>query len=450
MDEDKTSGMSSIILFILLVLIDAVVIFFAYLYLYSNNNLDYSFITNNLPNTIFFSTIFIILSITLIIFLIFTARRRTQVVAGKITEDLLNSRELFLQLFNRGPIPYLLISKDGKIQLPNRAALRLYKATAEQLEDKYFFDLHPEDNIPLAKQLFEFFNRGVPVKDREIQILRNDKTYRWVIISIFPLKDKNMKVSTGLITLVDITERKRIDKAKTEFVSLASHQLRTPLAAVKWNMEMLLSGYVDELSDKLRQRIQKIYDGNERMIEIVNMLLKVSRLELGTLFIKIEEVYIPEISDSVLEDLQSHIQAQEHNLNKQYETGLPTMKIDKGLLRMILQNLLSNAVKYTPKRGKIDLSISREGENIKIIVADNGYGIPKEDHDRMFTKLFRADNIRAYVADGTGLGLYIVKAVVELLGGKISFVSEKNKGATFTVILPIEQQNQNIEKKYLL
>jgi signal transduction histidine kinase len=116
---------------------------------------------------------------------------------------------------------------------------------------------------------------------------------------------------------------------------------------------------------------------------------------------------------------------------------VPMIMLDPKLIRIIFQNLISNAVKYTPSRGKVEVTVKNIGDNLEIVVSDTGYGIPANQQDKVFTKLFRADNIQAMDTEGTGLGLYIIKSVLDESGGKISFVSKENKGTTFTVVLPM-------------
>ena len=243
----------------------------------------------------------------------------------------------------------------------------------------------------------------------------------------------------------DITHEKEIDKAKTEFVSLASHQLRTPLSAINWYTEMLLAGDAGKITKEQKQYLEEVYHSNKRMVELVNSLLNVSRIDLGTFAIAPESVDIIEVSKSVLMELTPMIKNKNMKIEENYEAKFPKINVDQKLIRIIFQNLLSNAVKYTPDKGKISVTVAKEGENALIRVQDTGYGIPRKDQPRIFEKLFRADNIREKETDGTGLGLYVVKSILEQSGGKISFESpalsgvkgEENKGTTFFVTIPL-------------
>ena len=235
----------------------------------------------------------------------------------------------------------------------------------------------------------------------------------------------------------DVTHEMEIDQAKTEFVSLASHQLRTPLSSINWYAEMLLAGDAGELNDNQKQYLQEIYNGNQRMVELVNALLNVSRLELGTFIVEPEPTVIQKIADEVLGELKQQVAQKNLRLTKLYDDALGSINVDPKLVRVIVQNLVSNAVKYTPENGKVTVKIAKLKESALIQVTDTGLGIPKKQQKNIFTKLFRADNVKQSDTVGTGLGLYIVKAILDAAGGDVSFQSEEGRGTTFSVKIPL-------------
>ncbi len=241
----------------------------------------------------------------------------------------------------------------------------------------------------------------------------------------------------------NLAEMKEIDKAKTEFVSLASHQLRTPLTSISWFTEMLLGHEVGELNAKQRDYLREVYTQNRRMIGLVDDLLNSSRIDMGTLAIEPKPTDLADVCESVIKELDPLIRERKMNVEKKYEQGMPSVEVDPELVRIVFQNLLSNAVKYTPAEGKVSVAISCSGRSVAIEIADNGYGIPKKQQSKIFTKMFRADNIRDKETDGTGLGLYIVKAIVKESGGKIEFESEENVGTTFSVYLPLKAKKKS-------
>ncbi len=248
----------------------------------------------------------------------------------------------------------------------------------------------------------------------------------------------------------DITKEEEVDRSKSEFVSLASHQLRTPLSAINWYAEMLLGGDAGVLTDKQKDYTSEIYASSRRMAELVGALLNVSRIELGTFAIEPKPTDIRDIADSVIKELEPKISAKNQAIVYNYSEDVPDLiNIDPNLTRMILQNLISNSVKYTPDGGRISIAISKTENDVVVRVADNGYGIPLNQQGRVFEKFFRADNIIPVETDGTGLGLYIVKEVVEKSGGKIGFESEENVGTTFVVSIPISGMKQKLGTRSL-
>jgi signal transduction histidine kinase len=245
----------------------------------------------------------------------------------------------------------------------------------------------------------------------------------------------------------DIAHVREIDQAKTEFVSLASHQLRTPLTSVSWFTEMLLNKEVGGLNEKQKEYLSEIYIGNRRMIDLVDDILNTSRIDMGTLAVDPKIISLPEIAESVLEELAPLINSKELRVVKNYEDGLPKINADPEHMRIVMQNLISNSMKYTPPKGLMEVSLGRDGDGVLIKIKDSGYGIPKEQQAKIFTKMFRADNIRTRDTEGTGLGLYIARAIVRQSGGKIWFESKENKGTTFYVSFPLRKNYVKKGKK---
>jgi PAS domain S-box-containing protein len=234
----------------------------------------------------------------------------------------------------------------------------------------------------------------------------------------------------------DIYREKEIDKSKTEFVSLASHQLRTPLSTISWYAEMLLAGDAGKITKEQARYIDEIYRSNQRMTELVGSLLNVSRIELGTFSVDPEPTDLVKLAQDTVKDLEPQIFARRQNFQEQYEPNIPLVNVDPKLMRMVIENLASNAIKYTPEMGNVTLYIKHDTDSTHIIVKDSGLGIPLRQQDKIFSKLFRADNVKTHDTEGTGLGLYLVKSIVDYSGGKIWFKSKENKGTTFHVSIP--------------
>ncbi len=266
--------------------------------------------------------------------------------------------------------------------------------------------------------------------------VRKDKVDLAVYISAMPIILNNDTIG-AIEVFRDITQEKEIDKVKSEFVFLASHQLRTPLSTINWYVEMLLSGDAGVINEEQKNYLKEVYDGNHRMVEMVNDLLNVSRLDLGTLAVQPVLVNLPDIVEEVIKENEPAIENKKLQINKQFAKDFPNVTTDIKMVRMLLQNLITNAVKYTPNGGSVDIILDLKGKEYLLTVIDTGYGIPKSAQDRIFTKLFRAENVMEKEISGTGLGLYMVKSIVEQLGGKIWFESQENKGTKFFVSMPV-------------
>lgn len=253
------------------------------------------------------------------------------------------------------------------------------------------------------------------------------------------LRDSRGNIMGAIETIRDITKEKEIDKEKTEFVSLASHQLRTPITAISWYSEMLFKEEVGTLNEKQKKYLSEIRNGNNRMINLVDTLLTVSKIELGKFLPKLKKISLNEILEDILKELSIKISARNVQIKRNYAQNLNQIESDPILLRIVLQNIISNAVEYVPqKKGivQIKTSINKNNSSFNVEIKDNGCGIPQKAQPKLFRKFFRADNARVIKTDGSGLGLYITKSITEMLKGNISFRSEENKGTTFLVNIP--------------
>lgn len=353
------------------------------------------------------------------------------------TKGMLRSLEdLFLKIYKNSPVPYVLVDRKGVVVSTNIAAVRLFNTTDGALTGKSLFDYLMSDENEQRISLFPGkFKQGLFINDQEVNIRREDGELRWVLFSLFSFTDSAGQ-RRGMATLVDVTKQKEIDKAKTEFVSLASHQLRTPLAAIKWNVELLLMKFRDSLPAQALSYVEAVSASAQRMEALVADFLNASRFELGTLTAEMTSIEVVPFLDGLCAEHAVSAQTKNIHLSKTYDERVSTMVSDTHLLGMAVGNLLSNAIKYTPEGGTVSLSVGRSSEGTVIAVTDTGMGIPAAEQDRVFSKIFRASNAQTHVPDGTGLGLYIAHEGVKVLGGTLTFVSEENKGTTFTITVP--------------
>jgi PAS domain S-box-containing protein len=240
-----------------------------------------------------------------------------------------------------------------------------------------------------------------------------------------------------LVALVrDVTIERTIDRAKSEFVTLASHQLRTPLTAIAWYVELVLSEKHDCLGDEQLQYLHEIEGANRRMINLVDSLLNVSRLEMGSITVEPKDIDFSKSVGDILDDFIALLTRRSVTLARELDSSIGMVQMDSKLMEVVVQNIVSNAIKYTPAGGAVRVTTYRADPWIVLTVTDTGIGIPRQQQTKVFEKLFRADNAMKSDTDGTGLGMYIVKSIMQAIGGDIAFVSEEGKGTTFTVRFP--------------
>jgi signal transduction histidine kinase len=243
-------------------------------------------------------------------------------------------------------------------------------------------------------------------------------------------------VGNSVIRVVD--QVVRLNKMKSEFISVASHQLRTPISAIKWETELLLTKFKKGLNQKQLKNIETISGLSNRMIRLISDLLDVARIDQGRLMLKKESVNIQKIVSDVVSELSSFAKAR--NINVVYEENkkIPATCGDSSRIKMVVENLIDNSIKYSANRGRIEIKLIKKSGSIQFSIKDNGVGIPEEQQSRVFEKFFRSNNSVRYQTEGTGLGLYIAKSIVEQSGGKMWFNSVEGLGTIFIFTLPLK------------
>jgi PAS domain S-box-containing protein len=241
------------------------------------------------------------------------------------------------------------------------------------------------------------------------------------------------------LTFRDVTEERMVSQMKSDFVSFVTHQLRTPLAGIKWLLELTVQG--SDLPDAARSFVEDAREANERLIRLVNDLLNVSRLESGKIEMTPEPTDFRELTASVVADLQGLVRDKGHHLTLVADP-LPLLRVDRQLLRQVILNLLANAIKYTKPGGRVAVHIARRDAEAWWAVRDSGIGIPKDAQRRLFEKFYRAENAMTLETEGTGLGLYLVRLIVEQCGGRIWCESEEGQGSTFVFTLPLPGEDR--------
>ena len=274
---------------------------------------------------------------------------------------------------------------------------------------------------------------GVVINDLEIPLKTKSEEVIWVIMSIFPYRNSSQRI----VSLFDITDQKRVDTAKSEFVALATHQLRTPIAAIRWNVELLRKNLLEVINPDRDRYLTKIERNVLRMIALINDFLSVSKLEMGTFASNPETIQLQNFYNAILDEYAEKIAEKNVQVVRNEVPPDAQIKTDSRLLHIIVSNLVSNAVKYLNPNGTLTLSFLKQNDVLELVVADNGIGIPAGEVEKLFAKFYRASNAQSHQTEGTGLGLYIVKQSVELLGGTINLETAENQGAKFMVRLPV-------------
>jgi PAS domain S-box-containing protein len=335
----------------------------------------------------------------------------------------------------------LVFDKTNRISLVNPQAENFFGIEAKKIigkslsELKDFLFFKPLLNL-LEKKTDGIFKKELFFKENLI-----------LEVSSVPIIRKKERLG-DLVILHDITREKRVERMKTEFVSLAAHQLRTPLSAIKWTLKMFLEGDIGEITKEQKEFIKKIYQANERMISLINDLLDVTRIEEGRYLTRVSLANIKEIVQLVINSFREEIKKRKIKFEfKEPLEKLPQILLDVEKIKLAIENLLDNAIRYTPPEGKVTISLKSDINKIEFSIKDSGIGIPEDEKERIFTKFFRGSNVKRLETEGSGLGLFITKNIIEAHGGKIWFESKEGVGTTFYFTLPLKTEITQSFKK---
>ena len=256
--------------------------------------------------------------------------------------------------------------------------------------------------------------------------------------TIVPIMSERREILGAVLTFRDVTYLREVDQMKTSFLSVAAHQLRTPLASARWFLELLNDPKEGKLKENQKMFAENGYRALRNMVDLVNRLLAVTRLEAGRVPVKPEPVDVRAMTEELIKDLASKLKDRSLDLHLQPGEALPTVQLDRSLSREVFTNLIENAIRYTPDGGVILVTIQKTDEALQWTVRDTGIGIPPDQQVKIFQKFFRADNAVGHTTEGSGLGLYLAKFIVGTWGGKIWFESQQGKGTTFHVTIPFK------------
>lgn len=381
--------------------------------------------------------------------------RRTQEVSSKTEELAIKNRTLeelhakdsaLLESIGAGVIA---VDLNGSVLFANKQVMTLLGYAYDEIIGAQW-----AEEIPLVTDAF-----GVKISLEKLAYMETLRLHRRTAESYYYSKKDGTRLPVSVIAnpivlkqqvigaiiiFRDTTQEREIDRAKTEFVSLASHQLRTPISVISWYGETLLTGGAGALPPKATAHIRHMYEASRRMNDLIRTLLAITRIELGTVVIRTDEsVYMNELTETIVHDLSQLITRKHLHVREWYESDLPAVHMTIGLLQIVVENIIHNAVKYTPEGGHINISLkslrARGRQVVRLTVVDSGIGIPKSEIDQIFTKNYRASNIVTIGSndtDGMGIGLYIARLIMDRMSGTIRVDSKEGKGSVFRVDFP--------------
>ena len=318
--------------------------------------------------------------------------------------------------------------------------------------------VHPHDAKENIRVWKESLATGTPFQF-EHRLRRADGTYVWHLTRAEPMRDKKGRITLWIGSSTDIEDIRRarklegetarlikqreqlmeLNRAKDEFISIASHQLRTPATAVKQYINMALDGYGGKVAPKLRDFLEKANETNERQLDVINDLLQVAQVDAGKVVVRKEPVDVNQMIAGILHDQRSMFNHRDQKVRFSRKQRDMTVLADPTKLRSVIENVLDNASKYSEDHTTISVGVTKYKGSVRIRVTDQGVGIAKADMPKVFEKFIRIDNPLSTKVGGNGLGLYWVKKVVELHGGKIAVDSKHGSGSTFIITLPAQR-----------
>ena len=344
--------------------------------------------------------------------------------------------------------PIIMMGKDRQVSVVNPAAMEIFGFTSEILGQK----VDDRDNFSM-ENFREMIKTDFTVLDHKqikssnpneeelaIGYQNQELTYKVMTVKV---KDRQGKYIGAMKIFYNLTREKMIDKLKSDFISIAAHQLRTPLSAIKWVIKMVLDGDAGKLNAEQEMFLSKGYQSNERIISLVNDMLNVSRIEEGRFGYNFAKEDFAPIMRAIVDELINLTKDKKIKMLVNIPSKLPKVYMDKKKMGLVLQNLIENAIKYTPENGTIEFSAEAGNTFLTVKVKDNGVGIPEKDKPKLFSKFFRAENVIRMQTEGSGLGLFIVKNIIEKHGGQIHVNSQEGKGTEFIITIPLGQNINN-------
>jgi len=345
------------------------------------------------------------------------------------------------------------VQPDGTIDYIDQKFTEFFGIEEQEVVKHQWPQLMPYFSVVFEnpEEVFELLEGSAA--DEELEF-REVVTQRWpqfreLDVQSRPVMNKRRRHLGRLFVMRDITHEREVDRMKTQFVSMVSHELRTPLTSIKGFTEMILDEDFGEINEEQQEFLGIVEANADRLIALVNDLLDISRIESGRVQLKLEAADVEEMITIVVATMEHLIQEKTQTLEVAIEPSLPFIELDRDRIVQVLTNLVSNAYKYTPASGHIRILVERADGFVRFAVADNGFGISEEDQKKLFTRFFRVDSELTREIGGTGLGLNIVKTIIEMHGGEVSVDSELGVGSTFAFTIPLVSAGEMVADENL-
>ena len=342
---------------------------------------------------------------------------------------------------------------EGRILRTNHRAHAMCGYTPGEIRNRHYREIFrfrsgtPADEPQIIEQAIKSeVHKELP---SGMVLIRKNGRKIPVVADATPLKDSQGKIFGCVGVIHDTSREEKLRETKDDFLTVAAHQLRTPLGTMKWNLEMLARGDYGKIPVTIKRTLLELIDSDNHMIKLVNGLLNVSRIDRGFIKEDPQPTDVREIISKVCTDMKNEAAKKVVAITVDPSSSgedTPRILIDRDRLRMVIENLVGNAIKYNQKHGTISISVIRKAKKIEISIADSGIGIPRKDYDRIFSKFYRAENAVKATPDGTGLGLFVVASYVKGWGGTLAFTSTVNKGSKFVITLPLDPKVHTLHK----
>lgn len=331
----------------------------------------------------------------------------------------------------------LVAGADGKVFMSNEAASFILGKSEKEILGNSFkevFNVQQAIKDSPSAPALNVLKRKSTVRIEEANFIRGDGEVVVLSLTATPV-ERNKKLVGAVIVFHDVTEQKLVSLAKNQFVTTAAHQFRTPLTGMRWSLNLLLEGTAGALQKEQKKIVQQIEESVMRMNDLVNDLLNTDKFESEKRELMLVPTDVNQLIAEIVSELQPLIAKKNIQVAFSETSDLQQLKVDVGLIKIAFQNLIDNAIKYSHKGGTVTVELEKEGANVHLRVVDEGIGIPRNQQKSVFSRFFRANNAPSFEPDGSGLGLFITKQIIEQHGGKIWFESEVGKGTVFHVVL---------------